>query len=112
MRDPAGANEVQLHSITYRADIDGLRALAVFAVIIYHAYPLSLPGGFIGVDGRPLVAFLEWIPWYLWSAFFIWPILTLLMDELVKRHDHNLRDRYFKFLRMQFDTRLGMWSPK
>lgn len=34
----------------YRPDIDGLRALAVVWVVIYHFFPNLLPGGFVGVD--------------------------------------------------------------
>ena len=34
----------------YRPDIDGMRALAILSVLIFHAYPSSLPGGFVGVD--------------------------------------------------------------
>ncbi len=34
----------------YRPDIDGLRALAVLSVVIFHAFPSSLKGGYIGVD--------------------------------------------------------------
>lgn len=37
-------------SLSYRADIDGLRAVAVIAVILFHIHAKLLPGGFLGVD--------------------------------------------------------------
>ncbi len=37
-------------SRNYRADIDGLRAVAIIFVYIYHLFPSFLKGGFIGVD--------------------------------------------------------------
>ena len=35
---------------SYRRDIDGLRAVAVLAVILFHIEKSLLPGGFVGVD--------------------------------------------------------------
>lgn len=43
----------KFHAIThpkYRADIDGLRAVAVLAVVGFHAFPSLIRGGFVGVD--------------------------------------------------------------
>ncbi|CUX23102.1 MULTISPECIES: acyltransferase family protein [Agrobacterium] len=34
----------------YRPDIDGLRAFAIVSVMVFHAFPTVLPGGFVGVD--------------------------------------------------------------
>ena len=38
------------HGIVYRPEIDGLRAVAVLAIFIFHLNHQWLPGGFVGVD--------------------------------------------------------------
>jgi peptidoglycan/LPS O-acetylase OafA/YrhL len=35
---------------SWRADIEGLRGIAIAFVLIFHAWPEVLPGGFVGVD--------------------------------------------------------------
>jgi peptidoglycan/LPS O-acetylase OafA/YrhL len=39
-----------MSSLHYRPDIDGLRALAVLFVILFHISPGLMPGGYVGVD--------------------------------------------------------------
>ncbi|PJI94815.1 acyltransferase family protein [Luteimicrobium subarcticum] len=56
--------------------LDGLRAVAVIAVIVYHVQPTWLPGGFLGVD-----------VFFAVSGFLI---TTLLLRELQTRHRLNL----------------------
>jgi peptidoglycan/LPS O-acetylase OafA/YrhL len=41
---------MQCAKVAYRADVDGLRAISILAVIGFHAFPNFVPGGFVGVD--------------------------------------------------------------
>ena len=43
-------NPTVQHPFSYRPDIDGLRAVAVISVILFHIHANLLPGGFLGVD--------------------------------------------------------------
>ncbi len=47
VRNAGSANS---HVIRYRSDLDGLRAIAVWSVIVYHLSRSTLSGGYLGVD--------------------------------------------------------------
>ena len=37
-------------SLRYRPEIDGLRAIAVLAVVLFHYFPKTFASGYLGVD--------------------------------------------------------------
>src|ERR1700722_11639769 len=69
----------------WRVDIQGLRGVAVLAVVLYHADPKLLPGGFIGVD-----------LFFVISGFLI---TGMLMRELEERGTISLRRFYARRIR-------------
>lgn len=71
----------------YRPDIDGLRAVAVGSVLLFHAFPSLLPGGFIGVD-----------VFFVISGFLI---STILFNSL-EQGRFNLADFYGRRVRRIF----------
>jgi peptidoglycan/LPS O-acetylase OafA/YrhL len=47
---PDRSSAARIVSAKYRPDIDGLRAIAIAAVFVFHVNPALLKGGFVGVD--------------------------------------------------------------
>jgi peptidoglycan/LPS O-acetylase OafA/YrhL len=75
----------------YRPDIDGLRAIAVGSVVLYHAFPSLVPGGFVGVD-----------IFFVISGFLI---TTILLQSLAAG-DFSYRDFYARRVRRIFPALL------
>ena len=73
--------------------------LSVMVVIVYLL--LTLEGGVASV-----------LPWYYYLLAALMPFLCVAWNEALKRPEKNVLDRAEKLRRLQFETRLGMWSPK
>ena len=71
LQDRGNAPTAPKSSIQYRPAIDGLRAVAVLAVFIFHLKGQWLPGGFVGVD-----------VFFVISGF-------LITSILLREYDHN-----------------------
>ena len=70
--------------ISYRPDIDALRGVAVLLVVIFHAFPEVIPGGFIGVD-----------VFFVISGY----LITSIILKSFNRGDFSIKEFYSKRIR-------------
>lgn len=78
-----------MKQLKYRPDIDGLRALAVLAVVYFHAFPEKLPGGFVGVD-----------IFFVISGF----LITQIIHENIKSDTFSFFDFYCRRIKRIFPS--------
>ncbi|RYU40932.1 acyltransferase [Aliivibrio finisterrensis] len=71
-------------SLAYRADISGLRAVAVLLVLFFHVGFQTFPGGFVGVD-----------VFFVLSGF----LITSIINRDLINHTFTYRDFYLKRIR-------------
>lgn len=62
----------------------------------------------ITLDRRTLAA----LPWYFYLLALTFPLICAMLSESVKKQDIQHEKRADMLRRLQFETRLGMWSPK
>lgn len=61
---------------------------------------------------RQTIRLLSNCPWEPLVVGALCPLVILVIAELLKRDDARAYDRYITLLRLEFDTRLGMHSPR
>jgi magnesium-transporting ATPase (P-type) len=52
------------------------------------------------------------LPWYYFLLALVMPVFCVAWDEYIKQWERQVLGRAEKLRRLQFETRLGMWSPK
>ena len=68
----------------------------------------SIDGGSGGYDAHSYVR----LDWFVWALMFLLPLGGVLLGMRVNKDDDHHYRRYLQFLRLEFDTRLGMHSPR
>ena len=80
-------------NLHHRREIDGLRALAVTAVIVFHFFPNALPSGFLGVD-----------LFFVISGY----LITLLISKQAIKNEFRFSSFYLKRIKRILPAMLAM----
>ena len=83
-------------NLKYRPDIDGLRAIAVIAVVVFHLSEKLLPGGFVGVD-----------IFFVISGFLI---TRLIHQEISRSNEFSFSHFYMRRVRRLYPAMLATFT--
>ena len=83
-------------NLKYRPDIDGLRAIAVIAVVVFHLSEKLLPGGFVGVD-----------IFFVISGFLI---TRLIHQEITRSNEFSFSHFYMRRVRRLYPAMLATFT--
>lgn len=81
--------------VRYQPEIDGLRAIAVISVLIFHAFPEWLPGGFVGVD-----------VFFVISGY----LITLILNKEIQENRYSIAEFYRRRIDRLFPAIIVMLS--
>jgi peptidoglycan/LPS O-acetylase OafA/YrhL len=81
--------------MTYRRDIDGLRAVAILFVMAFHAAPIKYHGGFVGVD-----------IFFVISGF----LISGVIFTNLQRDSFSFQDFYFRRIRRIFPALIAVFA--
>jgi hypothetical protein len=82
-----------------------------FSFVLFLNISLILQTAFFLVFTYSDLALFTRLEWYIYVIIFAWPIAILFINELVKSIDRKKHIHEQKFLKLKFETKLGMHSP-
>ncbi|XP_042882289.1 transmembrane protein 94-like isoform X5 [Penaeus japonicus] len=85
-------------------------ASSVFVVLVLQVVYGSISASLCS-SSEPGVPGLADIPPWVWLIAFVWPLLVIPLNEVIKRREIRVNVRYQKRARLEFGTKLGMNSP-
>ena len=84
----------------------------VISVIVLQVIYFAISQTFvINVKSLTPISNLSSVPFYVWIIGLMWPFLLVLLQELLKCHDKSMLFKLQTHLKLEFETRLGMYSP-
>ena len=105
---------ISVHGYFYLAVIFSIMLHTCILLIRAYLRKTSYNGvnmnGYSNIGGVRAYGLLGWPVWL--CAVVVMPLCGVVLSVIVNKYDGTAHARYLQYLRLEFDTRLGMHSPR